>query len=702
MKTYSLLPTFRRPGALLGAGLCLLAGLLPAAEKKEPPLENYIDLSAGYTTQTGDRPAFQKAQQFKKEGFGGIEGLYITTAINDSTNFVFQGHALAGNNDYLLDFAITKDEVGFLKFGYREYRVWYNGRAGFLPSTGFTRQLYDNDLSIDRGNLWFEAGYIAPDRPNLNLRYDLFTRKGTKDSLSWGDTGLAVNASNLRGLLPSFWKIDEKRHQFVGDLSKTNEKSNWALGVRVDRGDYTNTRNENRRAGEAGFDRKVTQKESQDYDLFQMRGSYVNQIHEKLMVTTAVARTTIDTTISGSRIYGQDYDPIYDAAFLNRQQRDEGFFGLHGKAEMKQTIANISARYQPTENLAIVPAVRFEKIDWSNRVDFEETNFSATKLPINDEVEAESEKDWKVLAESLEVRYTGWKNVSLNFKGEWTDSKGTLTEDRILEPGTPLQVVSIDRDTEFQRKTQKYAATTNWYARPGTTVAVQYYYKVRTNDFRSTRDTTPNTLTSGDRYPAYIANQDFETNDFNVRLSTKLAPNLRSVTRYDYQTTTIRTQDVSLPMGESANMTSHILAETLTWNPQPRWYVQAGINLVWDTFNTPAVGLTGAAADLVKNADANYTSLNLGSGYALDERSDIYFDYSLTQSKDSFIDNSARTVAYGSEAKTQLASVTWNRKLDRRTSVTLKYAYAKNEDVPSGGFANYEAHMLYGKVQYRF
>lgn len=700
MNTISPSSQSRRPVAALCAVLCGVAALT-AAEKKDPPLENYIDFSAGYNLQEGDRAGFQKAQQLNKDGFGGIEALRFTKALNDTTILTLEGRALAGNNDYLFDLKITKDDLGFLKFGYKEFRVWYDGSGGYLPSRLFTMPLYDEDLYTDRANLWFEAGYTVEDRPQFNLRYDLFTREGTKDSLSWGDTGRAVSASATRGLLPSFWKIDEKRHQLSASVKQTKDNSTWSLGVRADKGDYTNSRNERRRAGETGVDRKVTQKEGQDYDLFQVRGSYENKIHERLMVTTAVARTTIDTTLSGSRIYGQDYDPLYDAAFLNRQQRDEGFYGLHGESEMKQTIGTISARYQATDKLVIVPAFRFEQIDWSNKVEFEETNFGAgpTFAPINDEVEADSEKDWKVLAESLEARYTGIKNVSLNFKAEWTKSEGELTEERIIEPGTALQAITIDRDTEFERNTQKYAATANWYARPGTTVAVQYYYKVRSNDYRAIRD---NTVSSADRYPAYIANQDFETNDFNIRLSTKLGANLRSVTRYDYQISTINTQDIGLAFGESAEMTSHVIAQSLTWMPKDRWYVQGTVNLVWDTLRTPAASLTGAAGGLVKNSDANYTYGSIGAGYALDEDSDLYLDYTLSESHDSWVDNSTRTVAYGSEYTTQMASATWTRRLDRNISVSLKYAYAKNEDVPNGGYADYEAHLVYGKVQYRF
>lgn len=701
MNTISSSPKSRRPVAAICAALCGLAATLAAAEKKEPLPENYIDISFGHVQQEGDRPGFQKATQLKKDGYGGIEDLHYTGSLSDTTTYLLEGHALAGNQDYLFDLTFTNEELGHLKFGYERYRVYYDGTGGYLPSRMFALSLYDEELSIDRGNLWFEAAYLAEDKPHFKLRYDYFTRKGTKDSTSWGDTGLAVSASATRALLPAFYRIDEKRHQLTADLGQTKDGATWALGVRADKGDYENSRNIARRAKEAGADRKITAKEGQDYDLFQVRGSYENKIHDKLMVTTAVAQTTIDTTLSGSRIYGADYDPVYDAAFANRQGRDEGFFDLHGESEMEQTVGTISARYEPKERLVIVPSFRIETIDWTNVVHFEETNVGTTsaRIPAVEAVGADTEKDWKVISESLEARYSGIKNLSFSLKGDWSKSEGDLTEERILEPGTSHEAISIDRDSSFERNTQKYAATANWYVRPGTTVAVQYYYKTRANDFRSTRD---NTVSTADRYPAYIANQDFETDDFNVRLSTRLGPRLRSVTRYDYQATTIRTQDIGLAFAESAEMTTHVIAQAITWTPQDRWYVQGTVNVVWDTLRTPAAGLTGAAADLVKNSDANYTYASLGGGYALDDDSDLYVDYTVSESRDSWVDNSTRTVAYGSDYKTQLAAVTWTRRLDRNIALTFKYAYAKNEDVPSGGSANYEAHLLYGKMQYRF
>lgn len=700
MKNNPVRLSLRRPVALVCAGFCGLTGLLSAADSKEAPPENYIDFSAGGTSLDGSRPAFQKAQQFNKGGYLGIEDLYLTKALNDDTTLTLKGRALAGNHDYLFDLLITKDEVGYLKFGYKEYRVWFNGLGGYFPPNGFNLQLYNEDLSIDRSNLWFEAGFTPEDKVNFVLRYDLFTRQGTKDSTSWGDTNLTGSAGT-RGLLPSFYRIDETRHQLTAVLSQQRPSDNWEVGLRYDKGDYTNSRNEMRRATESS-ERAITHKEGRDYDLFQVRGSYVNKINEKVMVTTAIARTKIDSNLSGTRIYGPDYDSLYDATWANRQQRDEGFINLSGETEVKQTVATISAMYQPDENWSIVPALRLEQIDSDSMAEFVETNFTSARVADNTELESLSDRSWKNISESIEARYKGIRNVALNFKAELVQATGDLTEQEIDEPGTPAESISIDRDTDFKRSSQKYAATANWYVTPGASVAIQYYYKVRQNDYRSTRDNTNPALNSGDRYPAFVANQDFETNDFNARLSWRASSMMRTVTRYDYQISTVRTQDINLAPGESARMTSHIISETVSLNPLNRWYIQGTVNYVWDQLTTPAVSLTGAAANRVKNSDANYMNFTLGTGYAIDEGSDIYLDYSHYRAINDFQDNSADSVAYGTQARTHQAGLTWFHRLDRRTSVTLRYAYAKSTDDAIGNLGDYEAHMVYGKYQYRF
>jgi hypothetical protein len=696
----------RRPLSLLAcASLLGLASFVNAAAK-EPVYENYIDLSAGFALQSGDRAAFQRAFQMRKDGFFGIEDLRYSRELNDTTVMSLRGQAMAGNGDYLLDLAITKEEVGYLKFGYKQIRTYYDGSGGYWPLNGQAFQIYDEDLHIDRGNLWFEAGLTRPNQPSFVLRYDYLTRKGQKDSTVWADSGLLINASNLRSIVPSFWDIDEKRHIIQGTVAQRSDKNEWSLGVRYDKGEYDNARNSLRRPAEAA-QRYVTAREGQDFDMTQFRGSYAVDLTEQMKLTTSAARTKYDSTLSGSRIFGNNWDAAPSTTYAGRQQRDEAYYKLPGHdlghAEMTQTVATIALMYRPLEHLTIVPALRFEKTEWESAVEFiEQNNPSNANVFIIEDVEAESHKEWKTYNYGVEFRYSAVKNIVFNLRADWSKSEGTLEETRIVEPGLPAQRISVDRDSELERSTQKYSFTTSWYPRPGMTIAAQYYYRGRQNDYTAIRDSTPNTITSSDRYPAYISNQDLETNDFNIRLSWRVVPQLRSVTRFDYAKTTIVSQEVGLPMGESMNTTQKIYSQSFTWNPLNRWWAQANLNYVEEQLVTPAVYATGAAANLVTPSNADYLSFGFTTGYALDDQSDILFDYLNYEARDAYVNNAPTSVPYGTMVNTEVISVIYKRQLDRRTALTLRYAYAESKDPAFGGRADYEANIIQAKLQYRF
>ena len=173
MNSTSLRPTSRTAVrvASLTSLLALPLALCAAPKEKAPTYENYIDFSLGSALQSGDRAGFQKDMQVKKTGFGGIDDLFFTTSLNDTTTLKLRSHVIGGNNDFLLDLQIDKEDVGYLKFGYKEYRVFYDGTGGYWPTNGFSSTTYNEELAVDRGNLWLELGgaLVAHTGPQLQL-----------------------------------------------------------------------------------------------------------------------------------------------------------------------------------------------------------------------------------------------------------------------------------------------------------------------------------------------------------------------------------------------------------------------------------------------------------------------------------------------------------------------------------------------------
>lgn len=683
--------TLATSAAFLGLGL---AAALTSAGAAEPTYDNYIDFAAAGASTSGDSASRQKILHRSDGGSGGIEGFHYETDFNKTTSLTLDGHAIAGDNDYLFDFKLAKEDVGFLALGYKSFRSWFDGHGGYFAPNGLSFQLYDNELHVDRSDLWFAGRLNTPGDTRLDFRYDFTTRKGLKDSTSWGDTN-ATAGFGTRAIVPAYLRINEHRHIFTARLSKDAEPTSWAIDGRVEKTSIDNDREMQRAPGEKS-NRYVTQKDASDSDLFMVHGFIERQFTEQLSMSTAVAHYDIDTNISGSRITGLSYDPVFDPVYASRQNHDEGFYDLRGDATMRQTIANLNVMYQPTATWTIVPSLRAEKTTWGISDEYVETSVDANLAMAQDENRGESNRNLRSLTECLDARYTGIANWVFTFDSQWLQSYGTLAEDLIaLETG----VDTLFRTTDYRQDEQKYTATAHWYAKPGLSFTGQYYWKGRQNSFNDTRDSTA--LTGGDRYPAYIAKQDFETNDFNLRMTWSPVAKVRLVTRYDFQDSTVRTRAAGLTFIESSDMTSHIISETATWNPLTRWYVQLSGNLVYDQMTTPASDLTGKAGGLVLNSDNNYVSSSVTTGYVLNDQMDLVGNYDYYHANN-YVDNSNLSLPYGATATTQVIGLTLNRRINARTSYTIRYAYVDSDDVTSGGINSFRAHTVYGTVKYRF
>lgn len=675
----------RLPFPALWATLLLPAAALAA----DVTTEGTLTVGGGGALLDGDRPSFQKLNQQRKDGFGGIEELRLTRETKEWLMRI-DARLLAGNDDYKLAIRFEKPEKFYATAGYESFRVFYDGSGGRFRPTDTSFVLFNEDLSLTRSKAWLEVGAYTPNQTLFTFRYDYAGRDGTKGSTLWADTNLVGAPYGTRNIVPTFYDLDEETHTFSIDAgNESKEDSKWKVGARYSETKLNNARHTRRRPFESA-DRIVTTKDQTKTDMFAAHGFYERKVNEQLTVSGGALITDLDGHLAGSRIYGQTYDPVFDPAYLRRQQRDEGYYHLTGEAEMKQTVLNLNAVYLPKKNWSIRPSIRFENLHQETMSEFIETNIGAGPAfaAIVEEVEGEQKKKWDEFSESLEVRYTGKPDWTFSAQADWVQGTGTVEEERILHTG----VLTVDRDNENDRTSQKYSFKANWYAKPGLTFAAQYYYKVNVNDYDAVRD---NTLAgSADRYPAYITDQDFETNDLNFRVSWRPMPLVSSVTRYDYQRSTVVSNEAGLLKTESSKIVSHILSQSLTFNPTNRLYLTGNVNVTWDQLSTPAYSF-------VLNSDNNYVNGSLGGGYALAKLDDLYFDYAFFRAKN-FIDNSALSLPFGADQKQQGAFVTWVRRQTEHLTYTVKYGYVENTDGTWAGLNDYKAHVIYAKVQYHF
>jgi hypothetical protein len=303
------------------------------------------------------------------------------------------------------------------------------------------------------------------------------------------------------------------------------------------------------------------------------------------------------------------------------------------------------------------------------------------------------------VSESLELRYTGFTNWVLYARGYWVQGRGDLKE---TETVVASNIVDLLRDTDFDRSTQKYAVGANWYPLPRLSLAAQYYHKIRTEDYDHTQDNTPNR--SGNRYPAFLVAQDFETDDANIRVTWRPLNTLTLVTRYDFQLSTVDMQGDGLSSVESARITSHIFSESVSWTPIPRLVLQASVNYALDETDTPAdevVTTNGVPLNVVLDTQNDYWNASATVGFVLDDKTDLQAQYSYYRA-DNYVDNSAFSQPFGVDAEEHGITAALIRRLSDRVRWTLKYGFFSNRDRTSGGRNDYDAHLVMTSMQVRF
>ncbi|MFN2377851.1 MAG: hypothetical protein ABR538_15050 [Candidatus Binatia bacterium] len=651
----------------------------------------------------GSAAQFQQRHGIPEDVSGGIDDFHFETEIAEDTELELDARAIFDNHDYLLKLNIENEDKGFLDVGYRQFRTWYDGRGGFDRAGGASFDVFDPQLGTDRGEAWARGGLFLPEGFKLTMGYRYLFRDGTKGSLAWGEpSSLSLPApNNSRKIVPAFWEIDEKRHQVEVALDRTTELSQVGTAVRYEYTDLDDRRQMTRNPGEPGAERRLTERDSSDSDMWGSRVFGVRRLLDgKLTVSGAYAYNNIDLDLAGSRIYGANFNPQYSPFSPNRQQRDEGFLNLTGQAEMKEHVGNLSVAANPFEDLQILAALRVRDEDRHSQADFVETSVGGGPAFTTAEQDlfTTSDNEDTSWAENLELRYKGIENVVIYARGQWEQSNGDIEEAEI-DPVTPA--VELERRTDVERMIQKYSVGTKVYPVRWMNLSTEYSYRLSDYDYDHRVDSTPNDELSNNRYPAFLVGQEFATHNFNVRSTFRLPAGVGLVARYDWLQSTIDTQGDGLNERESGQTRSHVFSGTASWNPANWWWTRGGFNYTLSTLDTATNNYDVPVASFLRSFDNDYLTLHLATGMAIDANTDAEFLYTWT-SADNYQDVSASTVPYGSRFDEHGVQVRASRRLNENTKIAAGYGYFNNDEGFAGGNYDYDAHILTTSVQFEY
>jgi len=647
-----------------------------------------------------DEDQFRQRQRVPIDGFGGIENLYMEWLYGDDVSIKLEGRGIVDANDYLAKLRIEKFEGGYVSAGYREFRTWYDGTGGFFPQNSAIFSIFDENLKLDRGEAWFEAGVRAPDAPKLTFRYAHFKRDGKKSSTIWGDTTL-TGGFGTRSIVPSFWDVDEDRD--VVDIAMEHVVIGTTIGggFRYETTDLDDALNERRVPTEAA-DRYITQHNKTDGDLYNLH-AYTSTplLDNKLVISTAYSYSDLQNDLGGSRIYGTGYDAAFDPAYPGRQALDTGFIDLEGTTEVEQHVGTFTVQGRPIESLQATAGLRVEQQNITGASNWTATDvgFPPGLVTAETDLAAKSDADTTSFTESLELRYTGLTNWVWFVRGEWEQNDGDLTERQIQ---TATATTDVERDTDIDLAGQKYVAGATWYPLRRVNVAARYRYQLHDWDFDHNLDSTDNS-SGTNRYPAYLTKQETETNAGDVRVTWRILDSLRVTGRYDIAYTDYTQRAPVFGDNLAAKVRTQAAGGNLSWSPTTTAYIQGDVNYVRSYTELPEKeDLTGNAATVIGHRfDNDYWTASVVGGIALSERTDVRGQYFFYKA-DNYHDHSATRQPFGSDATEHGFSVGLAHQLTDTVRWRLAYAYFTNDDDLAGGANDYDASLISTSLDFKF
>ncbi len=691
-----------------------------------PTFDSYIKISGQAPSITGDEAAFQKRLQQPQDGGAGIEDLHYTKDYGKDKTVTFDGRALAGSEDYLAKFNVTKNDFGSFEIGYKRFRTFYDGIGGFFPLNGTWLPLKPEDLHVDRGEFWVETKWNVPDQPSVTLRYTNSTRTGQKDTTIWGDTdftGLPNNVPPLspaRKLIPSYRDLDEHHQTLEGTVTHTVGKTTYLLTLLGDETNDVDTRYGTRYPGElklfptpastvlvpsANVNNQVRyyQTDGMSTKTFAITGKTETRFSDKITFETGLSYQLLHSDFIGDR-------PLYTStptAIGAVIAPSDNYLNLSGGSKVKIYRATVGLTFKPTGNFSAKLGLKGEDEYTKGGGSFTSVtaavNTTTGVVTIAQTPQAEySRIKEQSLTPALDLNYTGLKDIALYASGSQRIVNGDERYAAPYNPATsPVAPVANLANNDLSRDNARYVIGATWRQSLLLTLRGEVFYKDNTNK------SIGYGVNMGDYY---VLSSQFT--GLKLTATAKLNPTLSCTTRYIFQKGKAQVAGFqpAFPEYDSMDQKNHMISETIDWNPIAQFYLQANASVVYNVIGTvyPRAGTVPATAtnqsydanNVLHNSDNNYISANFLAGAVLTKQDDLQIRFTYYRANNYNAALANLTTPYGAAAEETSVTAGVKHKFSDRIFGEAKVGYLDSKNGTTGGNTNFRGPLAYVSLEY--
>jgi hypothetical protein len=647
-----------------------------AVRADEPKTNGWPDVSvtpAGqYVTVRGDQDQF-RADHWGNDGWTyGVDSATLHQSLGKDTSLDFSGRAIVNDGDFKLSLDITKNDVGFIRAGFTQYRQYFDTSGGYFKPFSVPSFSLPGDWYLDIGKIYADIGLTLPNLPKLTLGYERDYRDGQQSLLQWGSV---TEGADSRKIFPSYQNVNE--HVDIFKFGVEHDIKN----IHVDnqfRYEYYRTDTDTKDGSvnlNTSASSKVSIQEEYNHDAFYDTFRMDSHLNNKVYWSFGYLFTTINGN-AGTEVITP---PPLTA-------NDKNWATQAVDNDLNSSILSLNAMFGPFAGLTLYTGVQAEFTDTDGFTDALLTE--GVSPTTTNRIHSSNNK--QSLAETAGLRYTKIKYTTLYAEARLTEQDIDLSE-RETADGT--QDFKRQTDTTVMRQDYRVGFNTSPWRR--ITLTGQYRYAFYHNDYNNNVDTTAG-------YPAFITLQDFETDEALAKVTVRPCSRVSLAFTYRYVETDIKTTTDSIPLlmpgGEltSGRYNANVYSVSTTVTPMSRLYL-TGLFSLEDTHTTSFDNHSPTVVTYYGNV---YTAGG-SAGFAVDKKTDFTVQYTYSCAQDSQ-GNSANGLPLGADSQRQGVIAGLTRKFNDHFIGRLRYGWYQYDDKASGGANNYTAQLLSASCTARF
>jgi hypothetical protein len=633
----------------------------------------------------GDTAVHGNAQKFRelfweKDGVnGGMEEFTISSNTSANTKYTISGHVLA--DDYKLNLAVNRTDLGFVRSGWEQYRKYYDGTGGLSPLITGPIPQAGGDLYLDIGKAWVDFGLALPNWPQMVLGYEYDYKRGVESELDL----TALASSSQRNTAPATQQLDESVHVIKFEL--THEIGGVAIDDRF-RGEFYGLK-----TGYTNIDARGADHENAQENDSYFQGVNTLRLEKKFndwfygSAGYLYSKLNSDASFMDFASNGSPHSPvILDIVPQVTLERESHVFNLNG---LLGSFGGLTLSAGVEEEWT-----REHGFSGTNSLNPVYTNGLNTLPPITIAAVPSilsSDYDQNTVTENISLRYS-----KIPFTSLYVDAR--LQQETIAQYDDDLQPASgFLQNTYFSSHMADLRA--GFSTSPWRSISFSGHYRRYDNSSHYNNDPG---MPLPQSYPGFILARELLTDEIEGKITWRPRSWFTSTAACQFLDThyTTDTDPVARGVSPGGNILggidlSRVYSLNSTFIPMSRLYLSG-------TFSYQPTASTSAAngvPTIVPYKGDVYSVL--GSGiYSLGDKTSLFANFSFSEA-DYAQDNFAAGMPVGIEYQLKTIGVGIARRFGKNLIAKVQYGYDSYHEPSSGTANNFRAQSVFGTISWR-